>query len=260
MLVFRLVVSGRSAESSCSLLHLVPGKNAKLIPNLSGRCELSSRGSLATSNKRSVQMKAKRMAMGAAVIGCVTAAMMSGAWAQEAGGQRNVRTGGNQQFNAHGGGSASGQLNARQGGNLNGNGRFDSRAGGNHTAVTGELNGARRVEAGFRTEGRGWRGDRYTYRDRGVEVGAGVGVADEYGYGRSRRLYAYAPGYDVGYSAGGYYDYAPGYQVGYTPGYQVGYMPGYEVGPAAAPYYGYAPGISVGIGPVGIGVGPAWGW
>jgi hypothetical protein len=28
----------------------------------------------------------------------------------------------------------------------------------------------------------------------------------------------------------------------------------------ADPYYDYAPGVSIGIGPVGIGVGPAWGW
>jgi hypothetical protein len=29
---------------------------------------------------------------------------------------------------------------------------------------------------------------------------------------------------------------------------------------SAEPYYGYAPGVSFGIGSVGIGVGPAWGW
>lgn len=194
-------------------------------------------------------MKTKRMAMGAAVIGCVTAAMMSGAWAQ----------------------GASGQLNAR--------------TGGNHMAATGQLNGTRRAETGFRAEGRtgaaemrehhgfaartqgryvrgehgafvgaegrygrGWRGDRFPFRDRGVEVGVGAGVgvavADDYGYRRGQPLYAYAPGYDIGYSVGPYYNYAPGYEVGYT----------------ARPYYDYAPGISVGIGPVGFGIGPAWGW
>src|SRR5437868_3915574 len=98
-------------------------------------------------------MKTKRMAMGAAVIGCVTAAMMSGAWAQEASGQLHARTG-NQHFNARAGGNASatGQLNARQGGNANVNGHFDARAGGNHMAGTGELTGTRREI--FRAEGR----------------------------------------------------------------------------------------------------------
>ena len=43
---------------------------------------------------------------------------------------------------------------------------------------------------------RGWRGNRLAYRDRGVDVGGGIAAA-EYTY--PRRLYAYAPGYDVGY-------------------------------------------------------------
>ena len=98
---------------------------------------------------------------------------------------------------------------------------------------------------------------RRAYRDRAVGADVGVALAD-YGY-RGRPLYAYAPTYEAGYAAGPYYNYAPGYEVAvttrpyYTPGWNVAY---------ASPYYDYAPGVSfgIGIGPVGIGVGPAWGW
>ena len=41
---------------------------------------------------------------------------------------------------------------------------------------------------------------------------------------------SYAPAYDLAYSTGPYYDYAPGFNLG------------------------------IGIGPVGIGIGPAWEW
>jgi hypothetical protein len=113
------------------------------------------------------------------------------------------------------------------------------------------LRGERRLyarEGGYRD----WRGER-AYREHAVGVGTGVAAAD-YGY-RTRRLYAYAPSYNAA-SAGPYSNYAPGYDVGvntapYTPGWNVAY---------ASPYYDYAPGISFGLGPVGIGVGPAWGW
>jgi hypothetical protein len=46
----------------------------------------------------------------------------------------------------------------------------------------------------------------------------------------SARVLPYAPAYDLAYSTGPYYDYAPGLNLG------------------------------IGIGPVGIGIGPAWGW
>ena len=101
---------------------------------------------------------------------------------------------------------------------------------------------------------RDWRGEGSAYSERVVGVGIGVEAAD-YGY-RTRRLYAYAPSYNVAYTGGPYYDYAPDYEVAvntgpyYTPGWNVAY---------AGPYYDYAPGIGIGIGPVGIGVGPAWG-
>lgn len=100
------------------------------------------------------------------------------------------------------------------------------------------------VERGYRS----WRGERSAYRDRAVGVPAA-------GYGNhTRRLYAYAPSYDVGYMAGPYYNYAPGYNVAvttdpyYTSGWNVAY---------AGPYYSYAPSVSfgIGIGPVGTGFG-----
>ena len=184
-------------------------------------------------------MKPKRIVMGAAVVGCFAAAMISGASAQERdniGGHVNARAGGNHM-------EATGQLNGapRQGGSHYTNaGRIgeasvrDNRVFAEGRAVGGEHRFAR---MGSETR-YGWRGDRWGYRDRGVGVGV---AADGYSYGR-RPLYAYAPGYSVG----PYYDYAPGYDVGYS----------------AVPYYDYAPGFSVGvgIGPVGIGIGPAWGW
>jgi hypothetical protein len=88
-------------------------------------------------------------------------------------------------------------------------------------------------------------------------------VIDEYAY-RRQPLYAYAPNYS--YEAPSYaYTYAPGYAYSYAPGYAATvpaspyYAPGYNVA-YADPYYDYAPSVSIGIGPVGIGVGPAWGW
>lgn len=80
-------------------------------------------------------------------------------------------------------------------------------------------------------------------------------VSSVRGY-RARRLYAHAPNYDAGYAAA---TDAPGYDVAvttdryYAPAWNVAY---------AGPYYDYAPGVSfgIGIGSVGIGFGPAWGW
>jgi hypothetical protein len=115
--------------------------------------------------------------------------------------------------------------------------------------------GERGLYASAGAEG-GYRGDRAAYRDRAVGVGVGAVAAD---YTYPRRLYAYAPTYDVGYAAEPYYSYSPGYEAAvptgpyYEPDWNVAY---------AGPSYAYAPGISfgIGIGPVGIGVGPAWGW
>jgi hypothetical protein len=113
---------------------------------------------------------------------------------------------------------------------------------------------------------RGWRGNRLAYRDRGVDVGGGIAAA-EYTY--PRRLYAYAPGYDVGYRERPFYSYGPAYGVtSYGPAYGVtvgagpSYAPAYDLAYSTGPYYDYAPGfnLGIGIGPVGIGIGPAWGW
>jgi len=199
--------------------------------------------------------------MGAAVIGCLAAAMISGAAAQERdhmNGHQNARAGGNHM-------GATAQLNgaARRGGShfTNGNPMGETATPDRREFVEGRTVGGERRSGrvaaetryghewrGNRREfggaapageyGRAWRGDRFGYRDRNL----GVGVAAEgysaddgyygqpsYAYAR-RPLYAYAPGYDVGYSVGPYYDYAPGFSVG------------------------------IGIGPVGIGISPAWGW
>src|ERR1700738_2799708 len=86
------------------------------------------RGLSATSNKKESLMKSKRMLIGAVVIGGVTAAMISGAWAQEATTHGrlnahehfNVRAGGNiSNVRAGGNISATRHLNARQGGSAN---------------------------------------------------------------------------------------------------------------------------------------------
>ena len=109
---------------------------------------------------------------------------------------------------------------------------------------------------------------RYDRGSRGREFYVGGSVAGaEYTY--PRRLYAYAPGYDVGYRGRPLYSYGPAYGVtSYEPAYGVtvgadpSYAPAYDLAYSTGPYYGYAPGfnLGIGIGPVGIGIGPAWGW
>jgi len=243
-------------------------------------------------------MTSTRMAMGAAVISCVSAAMMTGALAQEntTNGHFNARAGGNHM-------SETGQLNAtaRQSERPAVSGHANARLGGNHVMATPKRQ--RENETHFRNEGRignvqmrehrgfaeartigrerlgrmtpegrydrGYRGER-----REFYVGGGLAAA-EYTY--PRRLYAYAPGYDVGYR-GRPYSYGPAYGVtsygpsygvaGYGPSYgaTVGadpsYAPAYDLAYSTGPYYGYAPGfnLGIGIGPVGLGIGPAWGW
>jgi hypothetical protein len=100
----------------------------------------------------------------------------------------------------------------------------------------------------------------------------GARAAEGYAY-RGQPLYAYAPNYSYQSPSYGYTYQAPSYGYAYEPGYADSYGPGYAAtAPASAyyasgynvtyadPYYDYAPGVSIGIGPVGIGVGPAWGW
>jgi hypothetical protein len=226
-------------------------------------------------------MTSTRMAMGAAVISCVSAAMMTGALAQE--------------------NTTNGHFNARAGGNhMSATG---ARLGGNHMMATGQQNGQRENETRFRSEGRignvqmrqrrGFAEERTIGRERlgrmasegrydrdrrgerrEFYVGGGLAAA-EYTY--PRRLYAYAPGYDVGYRgrpysyghAYGVTSYGPSYGVaGYGPSYgaTVGadpsYAPAYDLAYSTGPYYDYAPGfnLGIGIGSVGVGIGPAWGW
>jgi hypothetical protein len=234
-------------------------------------------------------MRSKRLLMGAAVIGCLAATMTSGAYTQEANttGQFNARAGRQQpsigaqpntslhheQFNARairGRASSSGQLERRgvaDEGRMNGPTRRtlagERGIGGDRFTYARasaerygrDRRGERGLYASAGAEG-GYRGDRAAYRDRAVGVGVGAVAAD---YTYPRRLYAYAPTYDVGYAAEPYYSYSPGYEAAvptgpyYEPDWNVAY---------AGPSYAYAPGISfgIGIGPVGIGVGPAWGW
>ena len=237
-------------------------------------------------------MTSTRMAMGAAVISCVSAAMMTGALAQEntTNGHFNARAGGNHM-------SATGQLNgtARQSDRPAVSGHANARLGGNHMMATGQPNGQRENETRFRSEGRignvqmrerrGFAEERtigrerlarmasesrYDHGSRGERrefyVGGGVAAA-EYTY--PRRLYAYAPGYDVGDRGRPFYGYGPAYgATSYGPAYGVtvgagpSYAPAYDLAYSTSPYYDYAPGfnLGIGVGPVGIGIGPAWGW
>jgi len=244
-------------------------------------------GWLATSNKTTannkhgvLKMRSKQMLMRTAIIGCVAATMMSGAYAQEANttGQFNVHSGGrppsvNSQPRAAMRHDQSAEMNAQFNtratrSRTSGSGQLDRRGFTNEarTNVTtregrgfsGErgMRGERGVYARAGVE-RGYRGERAVYRDRAIGGGAGVTAAD-YSH-RTRRLYAYEPNYGASYVGGPAYNYGPGYDVAvttdryYAPGWNAAY---------AGPYYGYAPGVSfgIGIGPVGIGFGPAWGW
>ena len=195
-------------------------------------------------------MKPKRIVMGAAVVGCFAAAMISGVSAQERGnisGHVNARAGGSHV-------EATGQLNRvpRQGGGHYTNASRMGEASVRREFAEGRAVGGEKRFARVGSEARyGWRGDRWAYRDRSVGVGV---AADGDSYGR-RPLYAYA-------SVGPYYDDEPGYDVAYSAVPYNDYAPGYDVAYSAVPYYDYAPRVSVGvgIGPVGIGIGPAWGW
>ena len=149
-------------------------------------------------------MKPKRIVMGAAVVGCFAAAMISGVSAQERGnisGHVNARAGGSHV-------EATGQLNRapRQGGGHYTNASRMGEASVRREFAEGRAVGGEQRFARVGSEARySWRGDRWAYRDRSVGVGV---AADGYSYGR-RPLYAYAPGYDVAYSAVPYNDYAP---------------------------------------------------
>ena len=141
-------------------------------------------------------MKPKRVVMGAAVVGCFAAAMISGVSAQERGnisGHVNARAGGSHV-------EATGQLNRapRQGGGHYTNASRMGDASVRREFAEGRAVGGEQRFARVGSEARySWRGDRWAYRDRSVGVGV---AADGYSYGR-RPLYAYAPGYDVPYSA-----------------------------------------------------------
>jgi hypothetical protein len=221
-------------------------------------------------------MKSKGMVIGAVCIGCLSAGLISAASAQDAntkGGHAQVNgavhngkpAGANGQFDARAGGergSAGDRFNVSE---RRGEGRFgnegrnfaEERTMRNEEGRYGRgQRGERALYAYAGTEryGRSWRGNRLAYRPNGADV-----AAERYPY-RTRRLYAYSPAYEAGYSVGSYYDYAPtySYDVGATatPYY---YGPGWDVA-YGGPYYGPDVGVGIGIGPIGVGIGPAWAW
>jgi hypothetical protein len=188
-------------------------------------------------------MNANRMLMGAAIIGCLTAAVAPGAYAQEGGmrssAQSNARANGQVARHAATGERRVGTSPMRQG---------------RRYAEQGTMRGERRTYVRAGIDG-GYRGERMGYRDsydaRGIDGGFGT-TGGGYAY-QPGRLYAYAP------------TYAPGYVT--EPGY--GYAPSYDVSVNAAPYYApaydtpydnYGPGVGIGIGPIGMGIGPGWDW
>jgi hypothetical protein len=218
-------------------------------------------------------MNSNRMLMGAAIIGCLTAAMTPGAYAQEANTTTQLRA--NQP--ATGSMRSNGSSEERRGASLNAQPNVrpntqmerhatasERRAGASsmregrgyaeHHAMRGERGSYVGVEGGYRGPRVGYR-----YRDRAFDAGVGV-AAEDSGY-RKRRLYAYAPTYAPGYATAPRYTYEPGYDVSVNAAPYSYYSPGWNVA-YADPYYGYGPGggIGIGIGPVGIGIGPAWGW
>ncbi len=133
-------------------------------------------------------------------------------------------------------------------------GRNDVRSRYGHPASARFDNGWNGERSEYRREavedrGRAWRGDRWATRD-GYE-----------NFGNTAGGYAWQPGYAeprYGYGRGAVYAYAPGYPSSNA------YAPGYAYGPDYSGDYGadyaYGPNFGIGIGPVGIGIGPAWGW
>lgn len=192
-------------------------------------------------------MRSTRWMVGAAIIGSFVAVTVSGASAQEQGnfnGRANARAEGN-----HVGASA--QLNGTARQSVN---RY---AGGRQMSVTAREN------RGF-AEGRNFEGRRRMAAENGYSRewrdrrAYGRVAAQTDGIARRDRLAYRGPdrdvAVDVGVATGGY---EPGYYAYSTPDY----VPAYAYAPVGVgPYYDYAPGFSVGIGPVGIGVGPAWDW
>lgn len=190
-------------------------------------------------------MKSKRMAVAISVVSCVAAATMSVASAQET---TAPRSGANRVSAANHGNAI-----VRQGGTqLTNRGRTGEPTMGergqfthNRSAMAERRSGPLVSRNGY---GRDWQGDR---RDFGGERAYSGGWRGDRGeemgqYGGDRGYYG-SPGY--AFSSGPRYAYGPD-----------AYGPGYDVGYGGPRYYDYEPGIGVGIGPFGIGIGPAWGW
>ena len=190
-------------------------------------------------------MRSKRMLMGTAVIGCLAAAMTSGAYAQEANTSEklNARTGHqpaasaqtggsirqgqspntNAQLNARTNGSA--QLNARTGNGMSANGQLERRSSINESRMGASaraghgyaeqraLRGERGAYAHVSEQryGRGWRGERGLYARAGFEGGyrGGRVAYRERAVGTGVGVAAA----DYGYRGRRLYAYAPGYET-----------------------------------------------
>ena len=195
-------------------------------------------------------MNRKAKMMGAAVVGCLTAITMSGIQAQA---QENPKMhSSNNRMEHHAQqteafrGSVNRLGNERSGFERNhyAVGRNDVRVRYGHPAAARFDNGwnGERREYGrqaFEDRGRAWRGDQWVTRDA-YEGASNTtdGYAGQPGYAESR----------YGYEPGALYAYAPGYAYG--PDYSGEYGGDYV----------YGPNFGIGIGPVGIGFGPSWGW
>lgn len=202
-------------------------------------------------------MKTKQMMMGAAIIGCITAAAISTVSAQQ---QDNVY--------AHPGGRDHVQRMKP-----NAYPTEARRQTENHFVNERSGFGRDRIDRGAYAHGRdvvrpqydrtatGYRfSDRASNDERREYVGGDDGArrGDRWvstrAYSDSGVTAPYRqPTYATG--PGAIYAYAPGY--GYAPGYA--YTPDYAYSGDYGPYE-YAPAFGVGIGPIGIGIGPAWAW
>jgi hypothetical protein len=186
-----------------------------------------------------------RMLMGAAIIGCLTAAMAPGAYAQQGNVRSNAysRAHANVQTVTH---AAAGERRLSASPTRHGHAELGAMRGDRRTYVRAGING------GYGGDRMGYRD--FSYGDRTVESGLGP-TGGGYAY-QPRRLYAYSPTYAPGYVTEPSYGYALPYDAyANADPYYAPYAPAYST-----LYETYAPEVGVGIGPIGIGIGQGWGW
>jgi hypothetical protein len=223
------------------------------------------------------KMRSKQMLMGAAVIGCIAAATMSGAYAQQGTTPNDKLHAGNGQL------STGGRTNGAPQQGTDMNTQPDESAAGNQMSTSGQNNTqnkkvhqkqeqATNADAADANKG----GTATRMRNHGKDYAGGhrngyVGATNTYGrnwrgeYGhvaagnrfnhgwRGERWTSREHGYgaNYGYRSRGLYAYAPGYgyhrrYYAYEPGYHRAYTPGYRYRYRARAYYNYAPGYNVG--------------